>query len=583
MDITAFLLILMVAVIVAVIAKYINWPYTIALVLSGLIVGIIGTYVGFKAPIAIDKNLIFHILLPPLLFEGALHMPLKHLKDNAKTVSLLAVPGVIFSTLIVGFLVNFFIPDIPLIYAMLFAAIIIPTDPASVLAIYREAKVPQKMRTIVEGESVFDDGIAIVLYNVILFLIVSGDLDLVNGAWEFTKLSLIGIAVGLAFGYLTFLIMRQINDKFTEVMITIILAFGIFAFAELVGGSGVFAVVIAGLVLGNWGTRFAMTPSTRLSLITFWSFVAFIVNSFLFILVGMSINIGSIWNNIIIVVLGVLALWLARALIITMVGAVVNRKKEELPAKWRFLMWWGGLRGAIPIALALSIPLVLANGEPFPHRDTIIAATFGAVLFTLTLQGLTLRPLVKRLGFRTQPEDETAILDAALTHDTAEELKAMRDDGVLYPEGYEMLAKAFAAANSQMLCDIGECVKEHDFVPKEEYTNAVRDALVTKRNAVQKAIDDKMITETVGRRLLSKIDSQIASSKAEGVSSPLPAPHEIIQNSMGRQAKEKVCGSCNTKIMYGGARVKCSCGTEYHAGCAGNMDNCVACGSRIRH
>ncbi|MFH0815816.1 MAG: Na+/H+ antiporter [Methanobacteriota archaeon] len=583
MDITAFLLIFMVATIVAVIAKYINWPYTIALVISGLVVGIIGVYVGFKAPVTIDKNLIFHILLPPLLFEGALHMPLKHLRENAKTVSLLAVPGVIFSTILVGFLVNFFIPDIPLIYAMLFAAIIIPTDPASVLAIYKVAKVPQKMRTIVEAESVFDDGIAIVLYNVILVLIVSGNLDIVNGAWEFTKLSVIGVAIGLVFGYVTFLIMRQINDKFTEVMITIILAFGIFAFAEMLGGSGVFAVVIAGLILGNYGTRFAMDPSTRLSLVTFWSFAAFLVNSFLFIIVGMSINIGSIWNNITIVILGVLALWAARAVTISIVGGIVNRKREELPAKWRFLLWWGGLRGAIPIALALSIPLVLANGDPFPHRDTIIAATFGAVLFTLMIQGLTLRPLVKKLGFRTQLQDETDVLDAAMSRDTADELKEMLADGVLSQEGYELLGKSFAAANSQMLCDIGECVQNHDFVPKDEYKKAVRDVLVMKRASVRKAIDDNMISETVGGRLLSKIDAQIASSSVDGVSNPLPAPREIFQNTILRQRKERICGKCNTVIQNDDKSLRCACGTEYHEQCAEGMSCCMACDAKLRH
>ncbi|MCI0481896.1 MAG: Na+/H+ antiporter, partial [Candidatus Dadabacteria bacterium] len=399
MEIEYFLIILMIATVVAVIAKYIRWPYTITLVISGIIIGIFGAYFIIQPPFALDRDVIFHLLLPPLLFEGALHMPLRHIRENAKTISLIAIPGVILATLIVGFLINLLIPTIPIIVALLFAAIVIPTDPATVLSIYKETKVPQKMRTIVEGESVFDDGIAIVLYSVILALIVSGDLDLAQGAFEFTKLSVLGILLGLGFGYITFLVLKRINDKSTEVMITIILAFGLFTFAEMIGASGVFAVVMAGLVLGNYGTRFAMSPSTRVSLLSFWGFLAFAVNSLLFIVVGMSVKLDQVWSNITLVVVGVLALWAARAITITIVGAIVNRKKKELPGKWQILMWWGGLRGAIPIALAIAIPLTLADGTAFPNRDTIIAATFGVVLITLLIQGLTLKPLLAKLKF----------------------------------------------------------------------------------------------------------------------------------------------------------------------------------------
>ncbi|MCK4758216.1 MAG: cation:proton antiporter, partial [Thermoplasmata archaeon] len=359
MEIDQFLIIMMVAVIVAIVAKYIRWPYTIMLLLSGLVIA----YFNIDPPFVLDKKMIFHILLPPLIFEGALHMRLKHLKENAKVISLLAIPALILSSFFVGYLIYLFTASsaasaIPFTIALLIAIIIIPTDPVSILAIYKETKLPTKLKNIIEGESIFDDGTCLVLFAVILDLIRVGNVDILTGITDFLRMAIFGILLGLAVGYILYMIISKIDDKFTEVMITLIMVFGLFAMAENMGASGVFAVVMAGLILGNYGTRFAMAPSARHTLLSFWGFIVFLVNSFLFIVVGMNVNLGAVWDEIGLVIFSVLALWSARALSIYIIGKIVNRGDPHfLPNKWQIVMWWGGLRGAIPIALALSIPI----------------------------------------------------------------------------------------------------------------------------------------------------------------------------------------------------------------------------------
>ncbi|MEW5936949.1 MAG: Na+/H+ antiporter [Candidatus Thermoplasmatota archaeon] len=573
MEIAQFLIILIIASIVAVLAKHIRWPYTIALLISGIIVGLLGGYFNFYAPVTLDKEIIFHILLPPLLFEGALHMPLRHLRENAKTISLLAIPGVILSTIFVGFIINLLIPEIPLYITLLFAAIIIPTDPASVLAIYKETKVPQKMRTIVEGESIFDDGIAIVMYNVLVGLIVVGDLDLAQGALQFARLSIIGIALGAAFGYITFHILRKIDDRFTEVMITMILAFGIFSLAEVLGGSGVFAVVIAGLILGNYGTRFAMTPSTRVSLVSFWGFLAFAVNSLLFILVGMSVPLGALGGEVLIILIAVLALWCARALTVTSVGRIINKRKKELPGKWQVMMWWGGLRGAIPIALALSIPL------GFPHRDTILTATFGVVLFTLLVQGLTLKPMLRLLGFQAERKEDT---EEAFVKDTVSELKEMHEDGELSGAGYEWLTHRFSQANSQLLTDVGALIHEHGFLPREEYAEAVRETLRSKCEMVKDALGKGLITPEAGRRLIDEIELQTAVLPRDiSTAKPLPGPTALFRTVTRWSPMERKCWACHRPVEKEEEGYVCRCGTHFHRECLEGVEKCPVCMAKV--
>lgn len=597
-DVNSLILIFAIASIVAIIAKQIRFPYTITLVIAGIAVAVF----GLQAPFELGYDLIFHILLPPLLFEGALHMRLSYLLDNMKLILLLILPGLLGSVFLVAFLLNIMFPAIPFIFMLLLAAIVIPTDPATILAFYKEMKVPHKLRSIVEGESVFDDGLAIVFWSVIIMVITESALGgsgtvlveghhILLGIGQFMKLSFLGLVIGGVMGYLAYLIIRKINDKFTEIMITVILAFGIFAFSEFMGGSGVFAVVIAGLILGNYGTRFAMAPSTRMSLISFWSFLAFAVNSFLFILIGMSVNWSDIWTNIGLIIITILFLWMARALMIFLTGKIVNRDENTLSKKWQMIMWWGGLRGAIPIAMALSIPsylVFIASGDPgnilFPHRDTILAVTFGVVLGTLLIQGLTLRPLLKKLGFyaSTQKEAEQEEKEiSVLLRDSMDELSTLRDDDELSNKSYEILISRYSQANSQLLTELGMMVNEHGFVPKDEYSFAVKEALEAKKDAVKDTWEKGIIPGATGEKLITELDEQIRHLSVDLVDTPKTAS-EVLR-SVARPANgnnkmwERTCGICLQPMELDEPHRSCRCGTVFHNSCIKDIERCPIC------
>lgn len=586
-----FLIILVVAAIVAIVAKYIRWPYTIALLVSGLVVAAAGLTTDF----VLDRDTIFHILLPPLLFEGALHMRLRHLRDNAKIIGMLAIPGLIGSAFLVGLLIWLFTNNVlgmlvgfPV--ALLTAIIIIPTDPISILAIYKEQKVPNRLKNIIEGESIFDDGTALVLFAVVLELILSDNLNIVTGIIDFLRLAIFGILLGIAAGYIAFWLISRIDDKFTEVMITLILVFGLFALAESMEASGVFAVVMAGLILGNYGTRFAMAPSSRHSLLNFWGFITFLVNSFLFILVGMNVDLGSVADELPLVIFCVLALWAARALTVMGIGEIVNHGKQKsvLPRKWQFIMWWGGLRGAIPIALALSIPLLLDDGTtPFPHRETILAVTFGVVLITLLAQGLSLRPVLGRLGFQAPSKAEKDREDreiAALIKDTVDELAQLREDGEISTKAHEWLTHKFARSNSQLLTELGLLVQEHGIIPREEYNISVKETLIEKRKAVQEAWENKLISGAVGERLILEIDEQIQTLSTDDDLAAQPTmPGDFFKSVTAPSLKprlhsiEKNCGICLQPITAGESSTKCRCGTVFHNDCLTGVERCPIC------
>jgi len=594
LDINPFILIFAIASIVAILAKQIRFPYTITLVLAGIAVAVL----GLEAPFELGYDLIFHILLPPLLFEGALHMRLSHLRDNAKIILLLVLPGLLGSVFLVSFMLNIMFPAIPFIFMLLLAAIVIPTDPATILAFYREMKVPHKLRSIVEGESVFDDGLAIVFWNVIVVIIIASALGgtgavlveghhILEGIGQFLKLSFLGIVLGGVMGYIAYMIIRKINDKFTEIMITVILAFGVFAFAEVLGGSGVFAVVISGLILGNYGTRFAMAPSTRMSLISFWSFLAFAVNSLLFILIGMSITWSDIWANLGLIAITILVLWMARAIMIFLTGRIINRKEKAISKKWQIIMWWGGLRGAIPIAMALSIPLFLDNAGtiPFPYRDTILAVTFGVVLGTLLIQGLTLRPLLKGLGFYASTKKEAEKEEkeiSVLLRDSMDELSTLRNDGELSNKGYEILIARYSQANSQLLTELGMLINEHGFVPKDEYSFAVKETLETKKDAVKDAWEKGIISGVTGEKLISELGEQIANLSVDLVDTPKSAV-EVLRSvarpaSNGHlEALERTCGICIQSMEPNEPYCRCRCGTVFHNSCIDDIERCPIC------
>ena len=580
-EIGPFVVILMIAAIVAIIAKYLKLPYTIALVISGLVVGLS----GFKFGITLTKELIFFVLLPPLLFDGALRMRLQHLLENWKPISVLAVVGVSMSIILVGVLIHYLIA-IPLPIALLLSALIMPIDATTVLALFKEIRVPQRLRIIVEGESIFDDGIAIVIFGVILGLVEVGEFNALVGLWEIIKVSIGGLLIGLGIGYVCYKILQQITDRFIEVMITVILAFGIFGLAESLHLSGIIAVVTAGLVLGNYGRVLAMSPSTRFTLTTFWEFAAFVVNSVLFILIGMEIQLFNIYQNIYPLLLVILAILACRALNIFSVVGILNRFGERIPKKWRYVMTWGCLRGAIPIALVLGIPKFIDSPTgpvPFPYRDLLLTLTFGVVLFSLTIQGLTLRPILNKLGFLKIPEKqiEEKRLDVVLTHDTAQELEKMYKEGKISETVFKTLNDRNREINLKCLINIGEVVKEYEFLHKDECLQIIRKTLISKKNAFYDAWEKGLISDKAAEELIKVMDRQIRLAKSE-VLPRYRSSYRLhkMRHKVGHRASsisDMKCIVCLDRIRKDDDVYRCKCGTLFHKKCIQYLNLCPAC------
>ena len=350
------------------------------------------------------------MLVPPLVFEAAFHLNLAELRRSLPTLMLMAIPGVVITMLVVGGIVAWG-AALALPVALVFGALIAATDPVAVIALFRAVGAPKQLVVPVEGESLLNDGTAIVIFNLMLAVALTGHFNLMEGLVEFIRVAAGGLGVGLALGWLAAQLIARVDDYAIETALTLVLAFGAYLVAEHFHVSGVLAVVAAGLVSGNLGLR-GMSQTTRVGLFHFWEFAAFIANSLVFLLIGLQVN-GSqltvMWPQIAWAIVAVLT---ARVLVVYGLGRITKRLGEPIPSSWQPVLSWGGLRGAISLALALSLPEALG-----PARPVLLAMTFGVVLFTLLVQGTTMGALVRGLGLNPRPAHSPSTTPAL---DTAE-------------------------------------------------------------------------------------------------------------------------------------------------------------------
>lgn len=499
-----FLILLMVAVFVAIIVKYIKLPYTIALVIVGILVGLTGI-----EEIELNRELIFFIFLPALLFEGSIHINLDQLRNNAKIILILAFLGLVFSTLIVGIVIHE-LTSIPLIFSVLFGAMIMPTDPVSVLALFKKLGASRELTTIVEGESLFNDGTGVVLFEVILALALGGaHFNLVETLLHFGYVVLGGLGVGLVLGYVTYGVLKHVDDHLIEVLITGILAYGTFIIAEnLFHVSGVMGVVAAGLFMGNRGTQFAMSPTTRISILTSWEIAAFIINSAIFLLIGIRIPVASLYENAFLVLSAIFAVVLARALSVYPLISLSNIKsRNRISLKWQHVINWGGLHGSIPIALFLGL-----NPEMEYMRE-ISVMVFGVVLFSLIIQGLTVEPLIKRLGIITvKPEEreyERIMARKISTQRAVETVKELYNRKEI-PRGVYMELKNRYDKEADELKDLASKKLEKEEMLREKQLDiARRKILDAKKSSVLESLRRGLISGEVASELIQDIDSEV--------------------------------------------------------------------------
>ncbi len=386
-----FLVVLLVSLSVAILPQMFSWfrriPYTLLLVIVGLGLAIFNVRL-----VQLSPELILFILLPPLLFEAAWNLKWSKLKQDLIPICLYAILGVVIS--IVGMAVSLDrLTDLSLTTALVIGASLSATDPVSVTALFRELGVDERLTILMEGESLFNDGMAVVAFSFLLaFAGGTVDLSVQPILTQLVVVVGIGLAtggiIGLAISYLT----QRFDLPLVEQSLTLVSAYATYLIAEDLGGSGVIGVVTTGLILGNFGSRIGMNPRTRIIVSEFWEFLAFFVNSIVFLLIGDRIHFEILSENSVAIAVTIAAMILTRAVAIYGLGSLSNRlAHSEISLPVRAVLWWGGLRGAVSIALALSVP------ASFPGREVVIATVFGAVLFTLLVQGLTIQPVLKHL------------------------------------------------------------------------------------------------------------------------------------------------------------------------------------------
>jgi len=382
-----FFWLMVLATIVAMLGRYIKIPYTIALVLCGLGIG----WAGLLPGLHLNPHLLFAIFLPPILFDAGININLTLLKKQKLPIAAFALFGTLFSTLVVGGAVHY-LTDLPGLAALLFGAMLTPTDPISVLAIFKDLGADEHLSNLIEGESVFNDGIAVVLFIIIQGLIAGQSMTWHFALLAFIKTILGGTLVGLLIGGIASRVTREYNDHLLEIMLTTVVAFGSYLAAEHFGVSGVFAVLSAGLVVGNYGMPYGMNAVSRLGVISFWEYIAFAVNSLVFLLVGLEEASITMGLTVLLVVAANASVLLGRAASVYGLSSLLSLAGSRIPHSWRHILVWSGLRGALSMAMVLGLDASL------PYRAFLINMTFAVVLFSLVVQGLSITALLQRLG-----------------------------------------------------------------------------------------------------------------------------------------------------------------------------------------
>lgn len=490
---------IMLAAFVTAIAKKLKQPYPIALVLVGALIGLTDFSALASLKNFITQGEVFHfvivtLFLPALLGEASLKLPFPQLKNNKLPILTLAFGATLISYLVVGFS-SYFQLNLSIQAAFVFAALMSATDPVSVLSIFKSVGVNKKLAIIVEGESLFNDGMAVVLYQISAFYLLTyldlGWEGLGMGIWIFLKVIVLGLIVGGALGYGFSILTKFYDDYPLEIIFSIILFYGSYLLAESLHGSGVIAVVVAAIILGNFGARIGMSPTTRLNIGNFWDVATLLANSVVFLMVGLEITrigLSNKWGTIIGAILIVL---IARSVAVYL-SLIFNK---DFPWAWKHIINWGGLKGSLSIALVLSLPY------SFKGRDELLVLTFFVVLFSLVVQGLTVKPLIIVLGVKPKErgslEYEHLIAKIHRYDSAIEEItRVKRKLFITEPVSVETVTE-YQEKKCRVETELKELYKIHPELKEKQRDLLSRQALYAEHEAISHLHKDEVISNDI--------------------------------------------------------------------------------------
>jgi monovalent cation:H+ antiporter, CPA1 family len=389
-------LLLLIAALVAMLAQRLRLPYTVGLVIAGAVLA----FTRFVPDLPLTKDLIFTAFLPPLVFEAAFYIEWRELKRDLIPVATLATFGVLIGAAITALGMHYLVGwEWPA--AALFGALIAATDPVSVIAVFKEAGIHGRLRLLVEAESLLNDGAAAVVFVVVLAAVAGNGLTPIGISGKFLLMAGGGVLCGFLVGWLVLLLAGRTEDHLVEITFTTVAAYGSFLLAEHFHLSGVLATLTTGLLLGNVGSLGAISDRGREAVGSFWEYAAFVVNSLIFLLIGIREAKEQFLGVAVPLIVAILVVTLSRGAAVYPLCALFRRSARAIEPRMQHILFWGGLRGALSLALVLGLP------EDTPRRSEITAVAFGVVAFSIIVQGITMPPLLRRLGFLSEkPSDE---------------------------------------------------------------------------------------------------------------------------------------------------------------------------------
>jgi len=498
---TLIIELLLIASLVAIVVRRLHIPYTVALVVVGLAL-------TTQSPVKFEltPGLILALFVPPLVFEAAFHLNFNELKHNLTSILVLAVPGVILTTLIIGSLLSIS-TSLSLFSALVFGSLIAATDPVAVVALFRLLGIPKRLSVLVEGESLLNDGTALVLFNIMLAVAITGQFNLLQSFADFVKVAVGGIAVGMLLGWVISRLIARIDDYLIEITLTTVLAYGSYLLADQLHLSGVLAVVAAGLVAGSLGPQ-GMSPTTRIVLFNFWEYVTFLVNSLVFLLIGLEVDIFALFDNWQTILWAIAAVLIARVIVVYGLNWITARFADPISSRWQHVQVWGGLRGALSLALALSLPMSFGD-----DRFLLRTMAFGVALFTLLVQATTMRPLIRKLGIITidpvQVEYEQRHARLAALRSAESHIEHRYRNGLISTPVWEQIKPKLQEQIALLSESLRELLRSEPILETEELDISRREILRAQRSAYHGLRRDGVISEDVFEILIAEVDAEI--------------------------------------------------------------------------
>jgi len=509
--VSTLIVLLLVATAVALVTRRLRIPYVVGLVLAGLAI----TKQALPESVGLNPDVILNLFLPILIFEAAINTDVSRLRSTIKPIALLAGPGVVLSAVITAVLLQTWL-NLAWITAAAVGVILTITDTVSVIVAFRSVPVPARLTTIVEGESLFNDGIALVLLSLIATIHQEGSFSLGAGVQQVVIAFVGGGVLGWGLGYLCVGLFRQLDDALSNILLTVAVSLGTFQIGQALGVSSAIAVVIAGLVIGNLGIRHT-SASSRVTLLNFWEYAGFGVNTFIFLLVGIEVEPQVLWATIPAALLAVLAYQLGRICSIYPLLFLLRFVDRPLPLKWQHVLIIGNVKGSLSMALALSLPFTL------PGRSEVITLVFSTVLVSLVGQGLSLPWLVKRLRLSEPSALRKRLEDLQLQMITAKaaqaELHQLLQFGSLPKSLYEELFATYQARIATSERELRDLYNQRLVVSGNTLENTayldgiLRRLYLAEKGAVNDAVRQGLLADEATKDYVQTLNEKLLSLK----------------------------------------------------------------------